>query len=189
MLNAKKLTSLFLFWLDFFGSWSPTTGANAPLYDQDWGGEDVARYSVDGCVKNWVEGGGSPSAINIGLPFYGRGFLQAKHLNETHMGKPDKTLWWQDDGSPQYFNIVNKLPDLVSVRHELTATQYAYNDAVVSGVPQGGMVSYDDEEAICDKTEYALKHELNGFIIWEVSHVLICPCFLLTPLFECVLNL
>ncbi|KAL7528087.1 hypothetical protein ACHAXR_004185, partial [Thalassiosira sp. AJA248-18] len=164
---AKYLSELNLMTYDFFGAWSPTTGVNAPLFDQNWG--DTVRYSVDGCVKNWVEAGGSPSNINIGLPFYGRGFMKAKHLNETHMGKPDKTLWGLDEGSPQYFNIVNKLPELVSVRHEMTATQYAYNNATVNGIEVGGMVSYDDEEAICDKTEYCLEHQLNGFIIWEMS--------------------
>ena len=39
----------------------------APLYDQNWGGEGVIGFSVDGCVKNWIAGGGAPSAINIGL--------------------------------------------------------------------------------------------------------------------------
>eukprot|EP00956_Cyclotella_meneghiniana_P020595 scaffold36511_cov65-Cyclotella_meneghiniana.AAC.4 len=47
-----------------------------------------------------------------------------------------------------------------------------------------GLVSYDDEEAICDKTQYCLDHDLHaedtssqtklhhfnsGFIIWELS--------------------
>ena len=49
---------------------------------------------------------------------------------------------------------------MVSVRHELTKTQYAYQNST------GGMVSYDDEEAICDKVDYCLQNELNGFIIW-----------------------
>lgn len=31
-----------------------------------------------------------------------------------------------------------------------------------------GLVSYDDERAICDKTEYAQVHNLNGYIIWEI---------------------
>ena len=110
-----------------------------------------------------------PENINIGLPFYGRGFLHATGLNQTHGGKPDKNLWGVDEGSPQYFNIVNKLPDLVSIRHEETMTQFAYNPEVRSGVAVGGVVSYDDEQAICDKTDYAMKHNLNGFIIWEVS--------------------
>ena len=98
----------------------------APLYDQDWGGEVAKDLSVDGCVRNWVKGGGSPSAINIGLvselrislsllshqnriqtmlllslqPFYGRSFLRAKGLNEKHEGN-DKNTWFWDDGSPQ----------------------------------------------------------------------------------------
>ena len=40
-------------------------------------------------------------------------------------------------------------------------TQYAYSSK--------GMVSYDDERAICDKTEYAQVRGLNGYIIWELS--------------------
>ena len=40
-------------------------------------------------------------------------------------------------------------------------TQYAYTTT--------GMISYDDERAICDKTEYAQVHGLNGYIIWELS--------------------
>jgi chitinase len=32
-----------------------------------------------------------------------------------------------------------------------------------------GFLSYDDERAICDKAEYAINENLNGFIIWEIS--------------------
>jgi len=174
---AKYLTELNLMTYDYFGAWSPTTGANAPLYDQNWAPPEVARYSIDGCVKNWVEGGGKQENINIGLPFYGRGYEEALHLNETHTGKPDKASWVFDDGIPQYFNIVTKLPELVSVRHELTKTQYAYK-------PTGGMVTYDDEEAICDKTEYCLDWKLNGFIIWEISGDLMADYS--TPLIDAV---
>ena len=73
----------FCFAKDFFGAWSATTGCNAPLYDQNWGPPEVDRYSIDGCLKNWVERGADPAKINIGLPFYGRGYLEAKGLNQT----------------------------------------------------------------------------------------------------------
>jgi len=176
---AQYLTELNLMTYDFFGAWSSTTGANAPLYDQDWGGKEESKdFSVDGCVRNWMKGGGSPSKINIGLPFHGSSFLKAKGLNEEHQGT-DKNTWFWDDGSPQYYNIVDKLPDLVSVRHELTKTQYAYKDTSM-----GGLVSYDDEQAICDKTEYCLYRELNGFIIWELSGDLMPD--LSTPLLDAV---
>ena len=88
---AQYLTELNLMTYDLFGAWSSTTGPNAPLYDINWG-EDVEDLSVDGCVRNWIKGGGSPSEINIGLPFYGRSFLKAKEFNETHEGT-DKNTW------------------------------------------------------------------------------------------------
>ena len=50
-----------------------------------------------------------------------------------------------------------------SVRDEQTMTQYMYGST--------GMVSYDDERAICDKTEYAQEYDLNGYIIWEIRYV------------------
>lgn len=59
--------------------------------------------------------------------------------------------------SKHSFNILEKLPGMVSVRDELTKTQYAYLNTTM-----GGLVSYDDEEAICDKTEYCLENELHG---------------------------
>ncbi|KAL7530693.1 hypothetical protein ACHAXR_009440, partial [Thalassiosira sp. AJA248-18] len=33
----------------------------------------------------------------------------------------------------------------------------------------GGLVSFDDENAICAKVQYAQEHNLGGFIIWEIS--------------------
>ena len=83
---------------------------------------------------------------------------------------------------------MDRLDELTSIRHESTKTQYAYSES-------GGVVSYDgtytsfvlsyfvvalisphftplhqilDEEAICDKTEYCVEHNLNGYIIWEI---------------------
>ena len=41
-----------------------------------------------------------------------------------------------------------------------------------------------DEEAICDKTEYCMEHNLNGYIIWEVSGDLMPD--LSTPLIDAV---
>ncbi len=171
---SKYLSELNLMTYDFFGAWSPTTGINAPLHDQSWGGEDTVGFSIDGCTKNWVAGGGDPSKINIGLPFYGRSFRGATGLNQEHDGKADDGMWHEDEGSPQYFNIVKKLEyknewstdqQMNSYRHEETSTQYAWYN-IYGGV---GFVSYDDEEAICDKTRYCMENELNGFIIWEIS--------------------
>ncbi len=57
-----------------------------------------------------------------------------------------------------------KISQFTTVRDEQTKTQIAYNSY--------GLVSYDDEVAICDKTEYAMTHGLNGYIIWCVDIML-----------------
>jgi len=154
---GRLLTELNLMTYDFHGSWNNITGVNAPLYDQNGSPE----FSVHGCVNNWLDGGAPREKINIGFPFYGRSFLNAEHLYEPHEGSDDST-WHMDEGVPQYYNILDKMSDqFTSVRDDQTMTQYLYHNK--------GMVSYDDERAICDKTEYAQIHDLNGYIIWEIS--------------------
>jgi GH18 family chitinase len=170
--SIVPLASPFL--SDFFGAWSPTTGINAPLYYQGWGDED---FNVNACVANWIAGGGTRDKINIGLPFYGRSFLNAKGLNETHAGA-DKNVWGIDDGTPQYFNIMSKLPSMIQVWDEKTWTQFAYFEG-------GGLVSFDNENAICAKTEFVQQHNLNGFIIWELTGVSRCPLMLFPTPYSC----
>ena len=76
------------------------------------------------------------------------------------------------------YNIASKLSGFTSVRDEQTKTQYAYNSV--------GFVSYDDERAICDKTEYVIDRNLNGYIIWEISGDLMPD--LSTPLLDATNN-
>jgi len=76
------------------------------------------------------------------------------------------------------YNIKSKLSSYTSVRDEQTKTQYAYNE--------WGFISYDDERAICDKTEYGIDNNLNGYIIWEISGDLMPD--LSTPLLDALGN-
>jgi len=103
------------------------------------------------------------SQMNVGLPFYGRSVRRATGLKQFHDGADDIN-YHLDEGSPQYFNIVNELGRMTTYRHEATKTQYAvFEDGL------GGLVSYDDARAICDKVEYANERGMNGFLIWEIS--------------------
>lgn len=118
--------------------------------------------------------------LDIGLPFYGRSFKYAKALNQLHGGN-DVANWPEDDGTPQFFNIHNKLKHMIQMRDNKSKTQYAYIshaeqtpggpnnvDGLAQSLPEG-FVSFDDERAICDKVQYAQEKALGGFIIWELS--------------------
>ena len=161
------LDELNLMTYDFHGAWDPITGHNAPLYDQPSGTDPESGWSVNGCVEAWV-GANSPnpnkeqtrSKVNIGLPFYGRSYLDTTELYKPHGGN-DEYSWYDDLGTPQFFHIQDKLSDgtLISIRDDDTKTPWAYfSDGY-------GMISYDDQRSICDKVEYVQTNGLGGFII------------------------
>ena len=158
---SEILTELNLMTYDFHGTWDDLVGVNAPLMDQPEDKFYSHEYSVDGCVQRWVREGADKSKINVGLPFYGRSYGGATELWADFDG-PDGMNWWADQGQPQYYNIEEKLPEMISVREDVTKTQYAYFE-------DGGIISFDDSQAICDKVEYARTNELHGYLIWELS--------------------
>ena len=172
---SKYLDQINLMTYDFFGGWSSVSGANAPIYDQGFpaGFED---WNVDGCVNNWLNAGAYKEQLNIGLPFYGQSFLGATGPNQKHQGS-DTTSWHEDDGKPQYYNIESKSDQLKVSRNDQTMTAEAHFKS------KDSFVSFDDQHAICDKVEYAIDNDLNGFIIWELTGDLRDPS-LETPLLD-----
>lgn len=152
---ADILDELNLMSYDMHGAWDALTGTNAPMFDQGWT-DKTPRWSVHGCVNAYVELGVPLNRMNIGLPFYGRSFARATGMKQFHDGADDIN-YHLDEGSPQYFNIVNELQGMTTFRHEKTMTQYAkFNGA------NGGVVSYDDARAICDKVGYANERGMHG---------------------------
>lgn len=161
---------------DMHGAWDALTGTNAPLFDQGWIDKEP-RWSAHGCVDTYVEAGIPLSKLNLGLPFYGRSFQGATGMKQFHDGADDIN-YHVDEGSPQYYNIVAKLKDMTTYRHEKTRTQYAVFDEEEGG----GVVSYDDARAICDKVEYANERGMNGcksaLLVFSISPRLVT--FILT---------
>ncbi|EED94417.1 hypothetical protein THAPSDRAFT_261895, partial [Thalassiosira pseudonana CCMP1335] len=160
------LTEFNLMSYDFHGAWDSVTGVNAPLYPQGFGNDE---FSIDRCVNNYMALGVPREKINIGLPFYGRSFKYATKLNQAHGGN-DVANWPDDEGTPQYFNVHNKLPYMIQMRDNKSKTQYAYTSRIEqpgSNLPEG-LVSFDDDRAICDKVHYAQEKQLGGYIIWEL---------------------
>ena len=96
--------------------------------------------------------------MNIGLGFYGRSFKDSKELGVTH-GGTDEHAWEIDEGTPQWFNLMERFDEMTYVWDEETSTPIAYFDD-----NKGGLVSYDDERSICMKTEYAIEESLHGFV-------------------------
>ena len=54
---------------------------------------------------------------------------------------------------------MDKMNEMTTYRDDQTMTEVAYSST--------GMVSYDDERAICDKTEYAMVHNLVSCFVYH----------------------
>lgn len=84
-------------------------------------------------------------------------------------------------------NIVNALSKMTTYRHEKTQTQYAvFNEG-------GGLVSYDDARAICDKVHYANQRGMHGCKFLFIAQVMrfcvfflvLCPMSFNISRFDC----
>ncbi|KAL7534555.1 hypothetical protein ACHAXR_005949, partial [Thalassiosira sp. AJA248-18] len=170
---AKLADSLNIYSFDLNTAKSSTLAApQAPLFKDPNHGVD---YSVHSCVSSYVVSGVPQKKMNVGLSFYGQTYKGTTEMYTKHEGID--TAHWVNadtdrDGSVPYHSIYprmaskNRIGSLTTVREDVTKTVYAQFEH--NGVGKG-LVSYENEESICEKAEYVLINELNGHFIWELT--------------------
>lgn len=146
---------------DYFGSWDPISNHNAPLYAPTLG--DPAFNVNAGFTMLTNTYNVPPNKINIGVAFYGRSFRQCAGLHQPHTGSDTQTFW-QDEGTPQYYNVLNNL----SLFNQNWDTQAQVPYLTGSGSLQT-VVSYDNPQSIALKAQYAVNNNARGVIIWEIT--------------------
>lgn len=169
-IEYQKLTKIMDYFnmmcYDFNGTWSDDANHNSPLYSPASGYEG----SSDNAFKLLTQKYKVPAdMINLGVGFYGRSLkfkdtkpaLYAK--NETK--KTDDRTFIEDEGSPQYYNILLKQEKAGLVEKWDSVAQVPYMISEDKGI----FLSYDNARSIRLKAEYVVKHEAAGVIIWEVT--------------------
>ncbi len=143
---------------DFVGSWSSYTGNNSPLYqaqdDPNQAGSDstamvywISRESRQSIIPQ--------SKLVLGIPFYAVQFNAAGLYQKL---SNDSTT------NPYYQDIVNDL-----------ASGWVYHWDEVSDVPylsnssQSQFITFEDTNSVRLKVGYALRQQLGGVMIWELS--------------------
>ncbi|CAG9938462.1 unnamed protein product [Clonostachys rosea f. rosea IK726] len=78
LLNMKAMDQYVDTWnlmaYDYAGSWDTTTGHAANLFYSSANPQST-KFNTDQAVKDYIKGGVSPSKIVLGMPLYGRSFL------------------------------------------------------------------------------------------------------------------
>ena len=155
---------------DFEGGWSNNAGHNSALY---------GALSWDNTFSFLTSQGVSPSKINMGTAFYGRGVktngpasLGAPTLKSPANVQPDGpintasdfTNWAVFDGTPStyYVNQVIDNPANGWTKHWDNVAQVPY------ATKGDFFLSYSDEQSIGLKAQYVVDNNIAGVIIWQV---------------------
>lgn len=146
---------------DYFGAWDPISNHNSPLYQPAVG--DAAFNLNAGFLMLTNTYSVPPNKINIGVAFYGRSFRQCTGLHLPHTGA-DAVTFWQDEGSPQYYNVLNNMSLFNQNWDALAQVPYLTGNGSLQSV-----VSYDNPSSIALKAQYAVDNNARGVIIWEIT--------------------
>ncbi|MFU8843177.1 MAG: glycoside hydrolase family 18 protein [Bacteroidales bacterium] len=145
---------------DFHGSWDPESNFNTPLYPPLVGDPD---WCVDGAFTLLTQTYGvPPEKVNIGVAFYGKSYANCTQLYGPHTGY-DGVTFWEDEGQPLYYNILNKMDLFTRTWDNLVKCPYLLGNSINT------FVSYDDGESLMHKAQYVMDNNAKGVIIWEIT--------------------
>lgn len=158
---APRLDWLNLMTYDLYGSWSETTGLNAPLYTLP---SDPQGLSVDSGVKQHLDQGVPAAKLALGVPFYGRAW-QGVPADLDGLFQPfEGMLPGLPSGSMRYDQAAALLGGSFTRHWEETGrVPWLYDPAARV------MVTYDDPQSVGEKAAYARARGLGGVMIWEIT--------------------
>ncbi len=150
---------------DFFGAFDCKANHNSPLYAPTSGDPNFNIHSSFNMLTTTYN---VPSnKINIGTAFYGRSQTGATTLHQTTNCGEDAVTFSLDLGTPQYYNVVDKM-NLFDYHWDNVA-KVPYLTGKSSGSAAGTFVSYDNKQSIGMKAEYIVNNNARGTIIWEIT--------------------
>jgi chitinase len=152
----KLVDRVNLMTYDLINGYSTQTGHHTALYSRK-----EQKESTDNCVQDLIEKGVPSQKLVIGAAFYARVWENVPATNnglyqsgKFKMGvdfKDFTTVFTKEKGFVKYWDDVAKAPYFYSASQKLFATG-------------------DDIQSIRIKTQYAIDHNLDGIMFWELPH-------------------
>lgn len=144
---------------DYSGSWDTTTGHAANIYNSQTNPE-CTKFSTHQAVQDHIKGGVSPNKIILGMPLYGRSFMNTENsLGKAFDGVATGTS--TDDGVWLYRDLPHAGAE-VNIDHEAVGA-WSYNAATKE------LVSFDNADTTKMKADYIHNQNLGGVMFWEAA--------------------
>lgn len=164
----KYLDFINVMTYDYHGGWENKTNHNTPLYSTE---NDESGSSVSNTIELYINSGIKPKDLNIGLAFYGRGWnnvLSKENNGLLQSGTaPDSAGYGYGTWEGSYFDYWDIAQNYVNKNNY---KRYFDNKACVPYLYNGStFISYEDEQSIKAKLNYAAEKELGGVMFWEFS--------------------
>jgi chitinase len=145
---------------DFHGAWETVTGFQAALSAPPDGA------SADRAVRDYLAAGIPAAKLNLGVPFYGRGWQgvppgpRGDGLRQTATGGAPGTY---ESGIDDFRALARLDPAYATFRDPVSGACWRYNpDARI-------FWSYDDAETLRGKLRYVVANGLGGVMCWDLG--------------------
>ncbi|MCX7748902.1 MAG: glycosyl hydrolase family 18 protein [Clostridia bacterium] len=180
-LYHQYLDFINLMTYDYHGSWDSSTNHLAPLYANPNDNSEPGmkeKFNTDWTVNEYLRLGVPGEKLNLGLPYYTRGWKGVKAGSNSQLpglfqaatggapGVNDDPA--EPEGNNPFFYVKEKLEaagsGYVKYKDPYTKTPYVFNANL------GYLYTYDDEETISLKCDYALSKGLGGIMIWDITN-------------------
>lgn len=184
---AKYLDYANIMAYDLHGSWNGHVGPQAALYP-DSRDTETKEFAMPVLNIDWAyryfSGILPPEKINIGIPYYTRGWkdvrkgsepggLWGSAAKEGGGATGEDNIWHDKDangneepaGSNPLWHVKNLLEnkDYQYFFDDVTKTPYVWNEK------KKVFLTYEDEKSIQAKLDYVIKNKLGGVMIWELD--------------------
>ena len=153
---------------DFYGAWSEVTGFNAPMrpVPGDPSAESVRTgFNVTACIDAYLATGIPPSALTLGVPFYGRTFAGVGSAGNglfQRFSGPAAGSW--ENGIVDWRDLAaNYLPTWTRHYSEVAEVPWLYDAG------RQVFVSYDDPDSLRRKLRFARERGMSGVMAWDLS--------------------
>lgn len=158
---SNHLDFLHIMCYDYHGAWDKKVGPNAPLSSTD------DSLSVEHTIEQLINLGASPAKIVMGLPFYGRTFIE--HADGTAEENGFQGPYTRENGFMGYNEICGAVQNDSWVLSWDTKTAQAYARQEVPEKSMTKVISYDTSRSIANKVRYGVRQDLGGFMIWSLD--------------------